>query len=444
MRLTPQFLRALHLELFAKPSYRRFLTRSSILRAESVSFRYPGREVFRDLSLSLEEGEIVGLIGPNSSGKTTLLKILDGILAPDRGKVFLGEKEVRRLSRSEIARTIAVVPQGMEVPFSFTAGEIVLMGRAPYLGRFAWEKKKDIDIAREAMALTDVLELEKRPFFELSQGEKQRVLMARALAQEPKIILLDEPTSHLDINHQVELNELIRRLNEDRKLTVLNISHDLNLAAEYSRRIVLLHRGTIFAAGSPAEVLTEENIRRVYETTVLVERNPLSGSPRVVPIGRPQEPQGLRRGTVHVICGAGSGIDSARRLLLRGYRVSLGVLNVGDTDQKMGKTLGLTMSLEEPFSPISEKSYRENQELIRRADRIVVEKFLVGPGNLLNLQAAIEGLQKGKRVIVLENDLAFDFTGGEAANCYRKLQEGGAVFIPDHSRLLEEVEKGLS
>ena len=106
----------------------------AILRAESVCFQYPGREVFRDLSLSLEEGEIVGLIGPNSSGKTTLLKILDGILAPDRGKVFLGEKEVRRLSRSEIARTIAVVPQGMEVPFSFTAGEIVLMGRAPYLG----------------------------------------------------------------------------------------------------------------------------------------------------------------------------------------------------------------------------------------------------------------------------------------------------------------------
>jgi iron complex transport system ATP-binding protein len=415
-----------------------------ILKAESVSFRYPGREIFHDLSLSLEEGEVVGLIGPNSSGKTTLLKILDGILCPDRGEVFLEGKQVRRLPRSEIARMIAVVPQEMEVPFSFTAGEIVLMGRAPYLGRFAWEKKKDLDIAREGMALTDVLDLEKRPFFELSQGERQRVLMARAIAQEPKVILLDEPTSHLDINHQVELNELIRRLNEDRNLTVLNISHDLNLAAEYSQRIVLLHRGTIFAAGPPAEVLTEENIRRGYETTVLVEKNPLSGAPRVVPIGRPRESQALRRGTVHVICGAGSGIDSARRLLLRGYRVSLGVLNVGDTDQKMGKTLGLTMALEEPFSPISERSYRDNQELIHRADRIVVERFLVGPGNLLNLQAAIESLQKGKKVIVLENDLAFDFTGGEAASSYRKLKEGGAVFIPDHSRLLEEVEKGLS
>jgi iron complex transport system ATP-binding protein len=416
----------------------------AILRAESVFFEYPGREVFRDLTLALEEGEIIGLIGPNSSGKTTLLKILDGVLAPHRGRVLLRGREVRKLPRSEIARTIAVVPQGMEVPFSFTAGEIVLMGRAPYLGRFSWEKKKDLDVAREAMALTDVLELEKRLFFELSQGEKQRVLMARALTQEPKIILLDEPTSHLDISHQVELHELIRRLNEDRNLTVLNISHDLNLAAEYSNRIVLLHRGTIFAAGPPGKVLTEENIRRVYETTVLVEKNPLSGAPRVVPVGRTRAFPPERRGTVHVICGAGSGIDSARRLLLRGYRVSLGVLNRGDSDERIGKTLGLTMALEEPFSPISEKAYGENRALIGRADRVVVERFLVGPGNLLNLQAALEALQSGKKVIILKNDLEFDFAGGQAGAFYRKLEEGGAVFIPDHSRLLEEVERGLT
>lgn len=384
------------------------------------------------------------MIGPNSSGKTTLLKILDGIFNPERGNVFLGEKDMQRLSRAEIARQIAVVPQEMEFPFSFTVGEIVLMGRSPYLGRFGWEKKKDLDIAREGMVLTDVLDLERRAFFELSQGEKQRVLMARALAQEPEIILLDEPTSHLDINHQVELNELIRRLNDERGLTVLNISHDLNFAAEYSHRMVLLHRGTIFAVGRPAEVLTEENIRRVYETTVLVEKNPLSGAPRVTPIGRIKEGKRQEKRTIHVICGAGSGMDSARRLLLRGYRVSMGVLNIGDTDHKMGKTLGLTMALEEPFAPISGKAYAQNQELIAEADLIVVEKFLVGRGNLLNLKAAIEGLRKGKRVVVIENDLEYDFTGGDAKGCYQTLKEGGAVFVPDHSRLLEEVDQGLS
>ena len=415
----------------------------AIIKLESASFSYPGREIFRDLSLSLEEGEILALIGPNSSGKTTLLKLMDGLLEPQHGKVFLDGEELGRLSRSRVAKRVAVVPQEMEVPFSFTVAEIVLMGRTPYLGRFGWETRKDLDVAREAMALTDVAELEERMFAELSQGEKQRVSMARALAQQPRVILLDEPASHLDINHQVEIHELIRRLNLEKSLTVLNISHDLNLAAEYSHRMALLHRGSIYALGSPSEVITEENIRRVYETTVMVEKNPISGAPRVTPVGKSRMEKTGPQKTIHIICGEGSGVDSARRLLLRGYRVSLGVLNIGDSDQKVGKTLGLAMALEEPFSPISQSAYRENQILMEKADLIIVERFLVGKGNLLNLRAAVDALGKGKGIIALENPLELDFTAGEARAYYQRLKEGGAVFIPDHSRLLEEVEKVL-
>ena len=258
----------------------------SIIRLESLDFSYQKREIFSGLNLSVEEGEILAVIGPNSSGKTTLLKLIDGLLQPSRGRVLLRGRNLKNIPRSETARCIAVVPQAVEVPFSFLVAEIVLMGRAPYLGRFSWEKEKDLKTTREAMALTDVAGLENRPFLELSQGEKQRVLIARALAQEAKIILLDEPTSHLDIKHQVEINELIRRLNREKNLTVVHVSHDLNLAAEYCHRMVLLHRGSVFSSGTPSAVITEENIQQVYETEVLVEKNALSGAPRITPLGK--------------------------------------------------------------------------------------------------------------------------------------------------------------
>ncbi|MGQ9695333.1 MAG: ABC transporter ATP-binding protein [Thermodesulfobacteriota bacterium] len=413
---------------------------SSIISLEGVWFRYPGKEIFANFNFNLEKGEILGLIGPNSSGKTTLLKIMDGLLPPQKGRVLLNGQDLRSFSRTQVARHIAVVPQEVDLPFSFTVAEIVLMGRAPYLKRLGWEKADDFRIAQEAMALTDVAGLENRFFWELSQGEKQRVLIARALAQEAEAILMDEPTSHLDLNHQIEVNELMQRLNFEKKITVLHISHDLNLAAEFSTRLALLHQGTVFAMGRAEEVLTEENIRRVYEMEVVIEKNPFSGVPRVMPIGSGLRSRPLERKTIHLICGEGSGANSARRLLLRGYRVSLGVINIGDTDQKIGQILNLPMALEEPFSPISARAFQENQNLLSQADLIVVERFHIGPGNLANLQLALEALRKKKPVIVLENKLDFDFTGGEAAKYYSHLKEEGAIFIPNHSRMLEEIE----
>lgn len=414
---------------------------SSTISLEGVWFRYPERQIFADLNFSLEKGEILGLIGPNSSGKTTLLKIMAGLLPPQKGRVLLNGQDLRSFSRAQVARHIAVVPQEVDMPFSFTVAEIVLMGRAPYLKRLGWEKAHDLKVAQEAIALTDVAGLENRFFWELSQGEKQRVLIARALAQEAQVLLLDEPTSHLDLNHQIEINELMQRLNSEKKLTVLHISHDLNLAAEFSHRLVLLHQGAVYAKGRPEEVLTEENIRRVYEMEVVIEKNPFSGAPRVLAIGSSLQSIQPEKRTIHLICGEGSGANSVRRLLLRGYRVSLGVINIGDTDQKIGQILNLPMALEEPFSAISARAFQENQRLVSQADLVVVERFHIGPGNLANLQLALEALRKKKPVIVLENKLNFDFTGGEAQKYYGRLQEEGAIFIPDHSRLLEEIEK---
>ncbi|MBI4495589.1 MAG: ABC transporter ATP-binding protein [Deltaproteobacteria bacterium] len=256
-----------------------------ILSLESVSFRYGGREVFRDLNLHLEEGEILGLVGPNGSGKTTLGKLAGGLLRPQAGRVLLRDRDTARIPRDRLARLIGMVPQITEAPFPFSVEEVVLMGRGPFLGRFGWEGPRDLEVARRAMDLTRVVGLKDRSFSELSGGERQRVLLARALTQEPEILLLDEPTSQLDIRHQAEVLDLIRRLNGERGLTVLHICHDLNMAAERCHRLAILREGAVLCTGPPAAVVTEGNILRVYGAAVAVERNPITGALRVTPGG---------------------------------------------------------------------------------------------------------------------------------------------------------------
>jgi iron complex transport system ATP-binding protein len=263
---------------------------------QEISFRYAAQWVIENLSFHAERGEFWGIIGPNGSGKTTLLKILYGLINPQKGKVFIDGGELGRMKRTDIAKKIAVVPEETHMSFPFTCFEVVLMGRSPYLGRLQFEGRDDFEIARRAMSLTDTDHFSNRPINELSGGERQRIFIARALAQEPKIILLDEPTSNLDIGHQVEFYDLISRLNREEKLTILTVSHDINVASEYCRKIILLKGGRIFKMGSPKVVVVEESIRQVYGSRVLVDENPVTKSPRITllpketsNIGSPEE-----------------------------------------------------------------------------------------------------------------------------------------------------------
>lgn len=257
------------------------------LQARHVDFSYYDGLVLEDVSLDLAPGSLVGLIGPNGAGKTTLLRILSGFLAPQRGRVVLDGHDIRQLSRREIARRIAVVPQEMVVPFAFTAWEMVMLGRTPHVRPLMGEGQQDRQVVEEKMALTNTLHLAKRPFNELSGGERQRVVIAMALAQEPQILLLDEPTVHLDISHQVEILELIKDLNRQTNLTVLATMHDLNLAALYFERLLLLDRGRVVIEGPPSEVLKEESIRQVFRASVQVQPHPTRSVPYVVilPLG---------------------------------------------------------------------------------------------------------------------------------------------------------------
>ena len=259
-----------------------------MLWADNVSFRYsPNAPLVVDgVSVRLSEGAFVGILGPNGSGKTTLLRLLSGTRRPSSGGVLLNDRPLESLSRREVARQIAVVPQETELAFEYRALEIVLMGRHAHLGLFAIEGPDDIRIAEQAMAATGTAHLAARLFHELSGGEKQRVVIAAALAQSAHLLLLDEPTASLDLGYQLEIASLLRRLNEEHGVAMAISTHDLNLAASICRELVMMRDGRVIAAGPTAEVLRPETVRALYDVDADVQMHQASGHLTVVPVRR--------------------------------------------------------------------------------------------------------------------------------------------------------------
>ena len=252
------------------------------LQVQRVSFSYFNGLVLHNVDLLVSAGEMVGLIGPNGSGKTTLIKLASGILKPKEGEIRLDGSSLSHLSRKSIARSVAVVPQQFHIPFAFTVNEVVTLGRIPFFRAFAGESMVDRQFVADALELVGITELTERRFDELSSGERQKVILAMALAQQPKLLLLDEPIVHLDIAHQIEILELIKRLNVERGLTVIGAMHDLNLAALYFNRLILLKGGGVSADGTPAQVLTEARIKEVFSASVRVELHQLTGVPHII------------------------------------------------------------------------------------------------------------------------------------------------------------------
>lgn len=263
------------------------------LEVNELSFRYrtvEGRErlwTLDHLSFHVDAGEILGIVGPNGSGKSSLLKVLAGLLPVGEGEVRLGRLPLRQWSQLEVARLVAVVPQEYQQIFPFTVAETVLMGRFPHRTSRWWslgigdETANDLNCAHHAMVDTDVLSLADRLVSDLSGGERQRVMIARALAQEPKILLLDEPTAFLDINHQLDICSLIARLRAERRLTVVLVSHDLNVASQYCDRVLMLKEGRLCRIGPPADTIRPDVLRMVYGCDVVVDAHPQTGRPRV-------------------------------------------------------------------------------------------------------------------------------------------------------------------
>jgi len=255
-----------------------------MLTVEDISVHYGERKVLKNVSLELKRGEIIALLGPNGAGKTTLLRALNGSVPNSAGAIRLGERPLTKLSRREVAKQIAVVAQENETKFPVTVMDFVLAGRFATGSAFGWETEGDIAAARHALSQCDLAEFADRLMNELSGGERQRVVLARAIATDAKIFLLDEPTANLDLAHQALMFGLIRERCKNENCSAVVITHDLNLAAEFADKVVMLNDGRVFAFGSPTEVLNQQNIDEVYNVQVLLDQNPASGKVRVTTV----------------------------------------------------------------------------------------------------------------------------------------------------------------
>ena len=415
------------------------------LEIKEVDAYYGSVKVLEDVDFRAAEGELFGVVGPNGSGKTTLLRTISRILRPQVGTILLEDSDVMKMKNKEFSRNFAVVPQDTAVNFDFSARDVVLMGRNPHLGRLELETDNDLEIAKRSMELTNCWHLAERPITELSGGERQLVIIARALTQEPRVLLLDEPTSHLDINYQIGIMELLKRLTTQEGLIVIAVIHDLNLAAQYCDRLVLLHKGKIIAQGVQAEVLTAANIKRAFGANVIAKRHALTNLRYISPV--PATIKNRRPGasetkaTIHLICGGGEGASLMHLLTENGYKVTAGVVNLRDTDYEVAQLLSIPIVPEAPFSSIADDAFRAHLAMINEADVVVLCGIPVGFGNLRNLDAAEAALGMGKPVLLQDaNSIGDrDFTGGEATKRLSELKTKGALPVRNQDEMLEKL-----
>jgi len=409
---------------------------SSAFEMRRVNAGYDGGQVLAGINFAAGEGEMIAILGPNGAGKTTLFRVLSGLLRPLSGQVFIGGGEVQKMSAARRSRLLAVVPQEIRTQMAFTVGEMVMMGRATVLPPWRHPSPEDRKIVEHALVYADVNELSGRPFDYLSGGEKQRVLIAMALAQEPRIILMDEPTTHLDANHALEIMQIVERLNREHQLTVLMTSHDLNLAAEFCRRLILLDHGRIVADGIPTEVLREETLQKVYHCEMRVQTDISTGMLYVRPCARHAPAGGTAANVlavkekIHVIAGGGSGVEVFRHLVFNNFQdVTCGVLNERDTDAQVCDALGIQTVLEKPFSPIGIEACRQAEKMAARADVLIVCEVPFGPGNTINLQLAENALKRGASVLINDVNLQErDYSDNkEAAIMIKQMLSQGAL-----------------
>jgi len=418
------------------------------VRLQAVSVTYGARPALHEVSLTVAPGEFVALAGPNGSGKTTLLRAVLGFLDPTHGRVEILGQPVGTLSVRERARRVAWVPQAEQPRDDVPLLDYVLYGRYPHQGLLEGETPEELRLALSALEAVGLGELAGEGLLSISGGERQRATLARALVQSTPILLLDEPTAHLDIAHQLDILGRVRALARDRGVTVIAALHDLNLAARFADRIAVLSRGRLVADGPPAAVLSEELVARVWGISADLHREPRSGVPYLVPHHLLTD--GSREGTsptlgpVHVVGGGGAASPILRALVEEGFTVTAGALHLLDSDTETAEALGLASAIEGPFAPLGAEA-RERHRVLRRAARaIVVAPFAVGPSNLANLEDLVDSVGTTPTFLIGRPPIADrDFCGGRASEAYADLVRRGAVEVPDLANLWPRLRGAL-
>ena len=437
---------------------------SPLLQVQKLAFGYTSHPLFYDVQMQVEREEMVGLLGPNGSGKTTLLRLLSGVLRPQQGTILLEGRDVMAWGRREVARRIAFVPQELHMPFAFTVEQMVRLGRTPYVNLLGTFTKQDSLAVQQAMVAADITSLGPRIFNELSGGERQRVLVAMALAQQPVLLLLDEPTSHLDIRYQIEILELVQHLNRETGITVIAAMHDLNLAARYFPRLLLFQRGIVADAG-PAEVLEPGLLQRVYGVQVQVGILRGAAHLSVLPPGEEQAPEPpLEKALpkVHVLAGGGSGELLMRALADAQIPFSIGALNIGDSDHALALRLAREVITEQPFTTISPRTLEKVRHSLEQVAVLIICPMPVGPGNISLLREAVVAVRRGVAVLLFVPDavnaidtegeerllgqtgiVQRDYTGGEGVQLLRELLRAGSIIVSNVSEAIEETRKRI-
>lgn len=364
---------------------------STIISAKNLTVGYDKKSVISDINIEAMKGQVICLLGPNGAGKSTILRTLAGLLAPVDGSVYVDGKDISKVRKKDIAKKMSLVLTDRTSPMLTTVYSLVSTGRTPYtdfMGRLSEEDKQIID---NALEITGAANLKKRYISALSDGEKQKVMIARALVQEPELIILDEPTSHLDIKHKVEVIHLLQKLSNEKGITCILSLHDIDLALKGCQTVMLVSNGEVIASGSPEEVVKSGVISELYE---------IRGANYSELLGA-VELKGKDTNDIFVLGGGAAGISSYRVLSRMGYGITAGVIHENDIESETARAICSKVVTEKPFEAVRKESLNEARYLMTEAKLVIDTGFPVGSGNAANMSLITEALEKKKSVLSL-------------------------------------------